>query len=127
MELSITNVDNISKPEIIYFYASEALNLKDYLLYDATFSDEDHPSNKGRHVFRFPTHALKKGDRIALEIGEGPRKGEPATITVGGTKGVKTHVFYWDRKAPIINNTGDKLTLVKIADDHVFTVPAVKK
>ncbi|WP_400190682.1 hypothetical protein [Hymenobacter sp. B81] len=127
LPLVITNVENTTQPERIFLHAKEALNLNDYLIYDATFTDEEHQSNKGRHVYRFPTHLVAKDARIVLEIGPGPRKGNPVDLTVGTTANVKGHRHYWDRKAPIINNTGDKLTLVRIASDNIFTVPAAKK
>ena len=125
---SVLNADNNGNPETIFFTVHAAANLGDYLIYDATFSDEDEVSNRGRHVYRFPTHAVKAGEEITLAIAKGPRRGLTSFIKVGG-KQVPSHGFFWNRTAPIINNTGDTLTLVKVEakSEHVFNVPAKSK
>jgi hypothetical protein len=126
MNLEIVEVQNPSHNddgvEKVYFYAKKGENLKNYLLYDNTFTDEDELSNKGQHAYRFPTFSVTEDCYIALWIGKGPRKGVPAIIHNKGKKVGTGHRFFWNRKASVINNTGDKLTLVKIADQQVYEV-----
>lgn len=109
--------------EKIFFEISGPVNLANYLLYDATFGNEDELSNKGQHVYHFPAHAADAGDEVLLYIGEGPRKGNQCSVTANGKQTIG-HRFYWNRKSPLINNTGDKLTLIKIEPDkeQVFVV-----
>ncbi|SET94814.1 hypothetical protein [Hymenobacter actinosclerus] len=118
--LSITSVenekDNEEKVEKIFVKASRNVNLGDYLIYDATFDDDEGLSNRGRHVYRFPKCELAEGQRAVLRIEEGVRS--PIPVTFGGKPGFR---FYWGRKGPVINNGGDKLTLVEIKGSSVHT------
>lgn len=108
--------DNKQRVEKIFVKAVRDVELSDYLIYDTTFDDEDEFSNKGRHVYRFPTCELTKGKWAVIRIEEGERGPEP--IHIDDKPGL---LFHWGRKAPIINNTGDTLTLVEIKGTSVFS------
>ncbi|RSK50117.1 hypothetical protein [Hymenobacter rigui] len=117
MGLKITSTHNEKgKVEKIFVQAVRDVNLSDYLIYDTTFDDEEDFSNKGRHVYRFPTYQLAKGERAVLWIAEGPRGAKPTTIHEKPAQR-----FYWGRKGPVINNTGDNLTLVEISASKVYS------
>lgn len=128
MNLEIIEVqnpkDNDHGVEKVFFRAKKGANLKNYLLYDNTFTDEDELSNKGQHAYRFPTFAITEDCYIVLWVAKGPRRGKPVTISIKGKSAGSGQRFFWNRRAPIINNTGDKLTLVKIADQQIFDVEA---
>ena len=118
MELGITNVDAKDQVEKIYLTALARINLKDYLLYDATFTEEGKPSNKGRHVYRFPDREVEAGDKIILLI----TKGTSTTGIKTTSKTDKALTLYWDRNSPIINDKGDSLTLVRIENEKSFSI-----
>ena len=109
--------DNKEGVEKIFLNAQAGINLNDYLLYDTTFTDDDKQSNKGRHIYRFPNFEIDETHNIVLWIAKGPRLG--TKLLADKTKG---HRFYWGRTGPIINNTGDNLTLVRIAAEQLFEV-----
>lgn len=112
MKLEITGVDGKGHVEKIYLIAHAEINLKDYLIYDATFADDGKPSNRGRHAYRFQDHVVEAGHKITLRITNGI-----STVL----KIVGNLYLCWNRNNPIINDTGDYLTLIEIKDKQVFS------
>ncbi|MDJ0365902.1 hypothetical protein QMK33_12130 [Hymenobacter sp. H14-R3] len=119
IELEITRIegpdDNKDHVEKIYFTTQAGINLNDYLLYDTTFTDGNKESNKGRHVYRFPDYEVKEMNEVELWIAERQKLG----IKVKSIMQISPK-FHWDRSSPIMNDTGDKLTVVKIATAKAF-------
>ena len=121
MKLEITRVegtdDNEDHIEKIYFVAQAGINLNNYLLYDTTFTDENKESNKGRHVYRFPDYEVSETKEVELWIAKRQRLGIKVKSAMQ-----KSPKFHWDRIGPIINDTGDKLTVVKIEAAKTYEV-----
>lgn len=108
-KLKIANVESKGREEVITLVAQAGTNLKDYLIYDTTFTAEGEQSNKGRHVFRFPNYEVEACQEITLRITSGIKIKRPAT-------------FYWHRSSPVVNDTGDYLVLVEIKSEQRFPV-----
>jgi len=108
-KLEITNVENEGREERVTFTAQAETNLRNYLIYDTTFTAEGEQSNKGRHVFRFPDYEVEACQEITLIIKTGIKIKRPAT-------------FYWHRSSPVINDTGDHLVLIEIKSEQRFSV-----
>lgn len=110
MELNIVGV---SKTENGAEYlelsvTAEKTNLKDYAVTDATFNDDGDPSNKQRHFFKFPNKEVTKGQRIILFT-------QSMTQAQGTVDGSIVY-FAWNLKHDVWNDTGDAVTLIKIAN-----------
>lgn len=108
-KLEITNIESKGREERITLVAQAGINLKNYLIYDTTFTADGKQSNKGRHVFPFPDYEVNACQEINLVITSGIKIKRPAT-------------FYWNRSSPVINDTGDHLVLVEIRDKQLFPV-----
>lgn len=108
-KLEIINVESKGREEKITFIAQAGTNLKNYLIYDATFTADGKQSNRGRHVFPFPNYEVDARQKITLIITSGIKIKRPAT-------------FYWHRNSPVINDTGDYLVLVEIKSEQRFLV-----
>lgn len=121
MKLEVTRIegpdDNKDHVEKIFFAAQAGINLNDYLLYDTTFTDSNKESNKGRHVYRFPDYEVKETKEVELWIAKRQRLGIKVKSVME-----RSSQFHWDRSGPIINDTGDKLTVVKIETAKAFEV-----
>lgn len=107
--LEIVNIEGKGREEVITLVAQAGTNLKNYLIYDTTFTEEGEQSNKGRHIFRFPDYEVEACQEITLKITPGIKIKRPAT-------------FYWHRSSPVINDTGDYLVLIEIKSEQQFTV-----
>ncbi len=90
-----------SNEEFIEFYVTQSGNLKNYLT-----SDQDGKS----HQYRFPKHAVSKGDYIVLHTGTG-------IDSVNGN----VHHFY-QNSTELLNNTGDEILLIKPSNDDTTIV-----
>lgn len=108
-KLEITDVKSKGREERITLIAQAGTNLKNYLIYDTTFSADGKLSNKGRHVFPFPDYEVEACQEITIVITSGIKVKRPAT-------------YYWHRSSPVINDTGDHLVLVEIRGEQWFPV-----
>ena len=99
--VSIANEGNLAN-ECVWFKAAEDIpRLHDYIVTDTTYTDDQHISNELRHVFWFPSIAVKKGDYVKLMTKVGQRS------TVPNNQGTTTHVLYWGLGRTVWNRDGD--------------------
>lgn len=82
-------------------------SLSNYSVCDTTYTDDNHISNELRHVFWFPTKAVKKGDWVRLMTKVG------VSSTASNTRGGTTHTFYWQLGRTVWNKDGDAAILFK--------------
>jgi len=110
--------------EMVFMRATKDLDLGDYIVTDTTYRSTGATSNKLRHVFEFPTHAVKEGQYVALYSAVGTNK---LSETVGPPK-IPVHVFYWNLKERIWNQTGDRAYLLYAPkqERQTVAVPEVK-
>lgn len=108
-KLDIAKMKSKGREERITLVAQAGTNLKNYLIYDTTFTADGKQSNKGRHIFRFPDYEVEVCQEITLTITSGIKVKRPAT-------------FYWNRSSPVINDTGDYLILIEIRGEQWFPV-----
>lgn len=87
---------------------AETTNLRDYAITDATFDENGDLSNKQRHFFKFPDKEVVKGQRIILFT----QNMKQSQGTVDGS----IVYFAWKLNHDVWNDTGDNITLLKIAE-----------
>ncbi len=113
MNLKVHSIDgkgDLSK-ECVWFEVLEDIPaLQYYMISDSTYTDASHVSNELRHVFWFPTMAVKKGDWIKLMTGTGTKSSSR------NDRGTNTHVLYWKLGRTVWNKDGDCAILFKLAD-----------
>jgi hypothetical protein len=100
------------------------LDLEEYAIVDKTFDTKGQASNIHRHIYRFKSKKVKKGDIVRLISGVGSD-----TETTGTYKETsrKVHVFYWNSDSCIWNNNGqDKVILIQYKIIDTAAVPAVQ-
>lgn len=113
--LTIKNTGD-KETEHFHFTATEDCNLGHYMVADNTFDAMGEPSNKLRHMFAFPSYAVKKGDMIVLwsKVGR---------INVGKTTaGNPQHNFFWNLNEHVWNVTGDTAHLIDVRSSKSQTV-----
>lgn len=103
MSLELVSIHEKGKQDAEYveLKATEACNLKYYIVSDTTYTSETAISNKLRHVYWFAPKDVAKGDYVFLRTGKG------TNTTHANKAGTTTHVFYWGLATPVWNNTGD--------------------
>lgn len=116
--LSVTAQGDASK-EYLTLRVLEDCNLKNYMIFDSTFSSNGATSNKHRHVFVFPSWDVKKGDYIFLRT----RPGSHGKLTTSNS--FPAHGFHWGLNSPVWNETGDTAHLIKISSENKLNIPAV--
>lgn len=122
MDLSIIAVVNSNKPagEYVRLKAQADVNLGEYAVIDRTFGPTEKTSNEFRHIFAFPTKAVKKGEYVRLHTGSGDYEREVLT------NGAVIHHFYWKSKSCVWNDKGgDVATLFRYSVIDSEVVPAV--
>lgn len=124
MNLEILEVINSNKPEeeVVRLQANADVNLRDYAVIDRTFGPSERVTNEFRHIFPFPSQAVKKGEYVRLHTGTGNY------VKTNNSDGTVTHHFYWGSKTCIWNDKGgDVATLLSYTVMNSKTVPPVKK
>ncbi len=106
MEIEIIKID--LEAEIIKIKVLQSCNLNNFIVADRTFSNNAE-SNKLRNTYWFESLNVKKGDFIWLyvECGKNSKRGNDTKTT--------TYLLYWNLDRPILNNSGDSVTLIQIA------------
>lgn len=122
MDLKIINVKDIGDidNERAVFKALNDSNLKNLMIADNTFDDEGEPSNKHRHLFKFPNKDVKKDDRIVVYSKEGNPKSR-----ISKNKKCNLHFFYWNSEKTIWNKDGDKCHLIEIKNVKSKSIEAI--
>lgn len=123
MDLEIIQVINSNKPEeeVVRIKANADVNLRSYAIIDRTFSPAEKVTNEFRHIFAFPSTAVKSGEYIRLHTGTGSYR------RVVNTDATVTHHFYWNSKTCVWNDKGgDVATLFRYSVMNSKPVPAAK-
>lgn len=103
MSLELISIHEKGKQdsEYVELKATDACNLKYYIVSDTTYASDTAISNKLRHVYWFAPKDVKKGDYVFLRTGKG------TNTSYANKAGSTTHVLYWGIDKPIWNNAGD--------------------
>ena len=113
--MNINTIKKDSEKEYILLHLSKGDRLHDFAIYDTTYDENGNPSNKWPHFFRFD-----KDDGIMLQDGFVclyKKSFKPRFDTDAYIKYVEMKIH-----APFINEGGDKLHLIKIAETVSKTV-----
>lgn len=114
MNLKFVRIGNKGEEkEFILFHAVDDCNLHNYLIHDDTFDSDGELSNKLRHMYRFPSVSVKKGEYVALYVKE---SGQYSKGTY--KKEHPCHILYWGASTNIFNQDGDNLYLLAIAQTN---------
>lgn len=117
MDLKIREVlDRKTDNERLVLDVIKDCRLGRYVVLDTTYDNEGNVSNKNRHVYLFPTQALKKGDLVVLYS----KKGENSTIE--NKNGSISYFYYWGLDSTVWNNEGDEALLLHIDDFEIKEV-----
>ncbi len=109
MKLQIVRIVDrgIANKERIQLTVLADTNLNYYVVFDTAYNTPNSISRFPKHVFWFPSLAVKAGDQVVLYTGFGQQKSEPAL-------GRTNHLFYWEQKNTLFNKTGDCAVLLEI-------------
>lgn len=110
MKLQIQSID--LENEVIWLKALEDCNLKNYLVFDTTYTDDTHVSNEHRHAYWFPPKEVKKGDWVKLFSHSG------SISSFKNQSGTTTYVYYWKLGNNVWNNNGDAAILFELNTWH---------
>jgi hypothetical protein len=92
-------------------------DLNNYMIVDNTFNNEGEPSNKHRHLYKFPKQSVKKGDLIVLFSKEGKNR------VINHDGDINQYNFYWNNSTTSVWNKGiDKCHLIKIENHKSIDV-----
>lgn len=110
MELVVKKIVKENDQEYVILQVEEDCNLWPYIIFDATYDEKGHSSNKLRHSFIFPSQNVAKGDYIVVytSIGENHNFKNKAGST--------TWVYFWGLDVNVWNNKGDEALLVKTSE-----------
>lgn len=76
-------------------------DLSYYLIFDTTYTDNEHISNELRHTYWFARRSVSRGDYIKLMTKKG------VYSTSGNKRNTTTHVLYWGLDRTVWNKDGD--------------------
>jgi hypothetical protein len=123
MPFKITYVNNSSDPsdEYVVLKATGLTNnLGYYAVVDKTFFPDGQQSNKFRHIFRFKSKLVKKGEYVILISG----RGTPRSFT--DSAGDYVHYIYWNSDECVWNDKGDTAYLIKYSKISELQVEKLK-
>lgn len=113
--MTISRIKKDGEKEYILLHLPQGSRLHDYAIYDTTYDENGNPSNKWPHFFRFD-----EDDGIMLQDGYVclyKKSYKPHFETESYIKYVEMKI-----QTPFINEDGDKLHLIKIAETVSKTV-----
>ena len=90
-------------------------NIKNYIIMDTTYDDDESISNKWRHALHLPDIMVKKGDQVKIYT----RKGKNRTVRAK-SNACDLHFVYWGLDGNIWNKEGDIAYLYEIADYNTY-------
>lgn len=110
MALEISAIRNKGRQdeEYVELRATEACDLRFYIVADTTYTSEASVSNMLRHTYWFTSYQVAKGDYVFLYTGRGSH------VTFANKAGTVTHVFFWGLGSAVWNDTGDGGVLFNI-------------
>lgn len=123
MNLKFLKIGNKGEDkEYILFQAVEDCNLHNYLIHDDTFDSDGELSNKLRHMYRFPSVSVKKGEFVALHVKQSGKYSKGTYKTALFKTEYPCHILYWGANTNIFNQDGDHLYLLAIAQTNRITI-----
>lgn len=110
MKLEIVNISACgnAEQEFVLLAAIEDCNLGDFIMTDSSYERPGVLSNRIRHTYRFPEKQIEKGALIKLKTGIGQ------DIDEVNCEGKMLHLFHWNLKKAVWNDTGDRAFLFQI-------------
>jgi hypothetical protein len=123
--LKFLNVANASEPEneVLNFVVAEKCNLAEYGIVDKTFDKTGKESNVHRHIYRFPSVVVEKGERVRLRNGVGTDRKGLFTTPEGQVTGYE---FFWNMESCVWNDKGDTALLIKYHVMGRITIPKLE-
>lgn len=114
MNLKILNVlskGKLDKERVRLEATEDGVDLRDFILMDDTFEEDDHKSNKYRHCYDFEQHKIKlqKKDRVVLHTCSGKNKRV-------NDDGVSVYHIYWGLGHTVWNKDGDTVHLIEVLE-----------
>ena len=118
MNLVITNIYNEDlQTERVVLTARNACNLSRFLLFDSTYDERGHVTNKERHLKVFPSINLKRGDTVTLYTKRGNN-----VIPAANPNAPVNYFIFWGLDHKVWNNTGDRAYLFHFDDYMRFPI-----
>lgn len=112
MNLVITNIYNEDlQTERVVLTAQRACNLSRFLLFDSTYDEDGHVTNKERHLKLFPPIILKRGDMVTLYTKRGRNN-----IPAANPGAPVNYILFWGLNHKVWNNAGDRAYLFHFDD-----------
>lgn len=113
---SVADKGDLSKECVWLQVLEDIADLGNYMLCDTTYIDANQVSNELRHLYWFPSKAVKKGDWVRLMTGSGTN-----AATDNNLKS-KTHTFYWKLGRTVWNKAGDAAVLFNLSSRSILKV-----
>ncbi|WP_312288455.1 MULTISPECIES: hypothetical protein [Bacteroidota] len=111
MKLNIKTVTDFGThaSERVWLEVLEDCNLKNYMLTDTTYKEDNSISNKVRHVHWFEPKNVRGGDEIVFYT----RRGNESSESINNGRNTRYFLF-WGLDSYVWNNSGDAAILFEI-------------
>jgi hypothetical protein len=93
--------------EHLEIIVNNGCNLKNYIVVDNTYDQDDKLSNKHQHIFFFPDKEVEAGDTIILMSKKGDDSSQGFLLS-------KTHTFHWNLSNSVWNKGRDCAMIFEI-------------